>query len=359
MTFMRKKTTVMIGLVLASGLVFNSGCGGDFLGLEDYQRDLLIGGLAVGLLLDQQADDGGDAGTGQPLPSPEGPEGPRGLPGADGAAGAEGPAGPEGPEGPEGPAGPTGPEGPEGPAGLACWDLNENGEADLDSEDSNGDGVVDIDDCVGADGPAGANGSPGAPGAPGPMGPEFFDIFIDDFFTEAVYPNGFGTLPVELVDVEEPSLQYLGDALGYRVAVPEIYDSGNDVTMRLFFHRTEESDWPCFVFRLDARRLIPGENIDTYGDPLWILIESLMPEPLTPSNDGLTLVIDLPLGILGDVDPALSARDFLAFELTTVLEDYREYHLVGVEFFEGYPGTAVTSGATVLTEEPVDCPGGD
>lgn len=31
--------------------------------------------------------------------------------------------------------------------GLSCWDLNGNGVGDLDSEDTNADGVVDVQDC--------------------------------------------------------------------------------------------------------------------------------------------------------------------------------------------------------------------
>ena len=105
MTTMRRTGTMLLGFVLAGALVAGPlGCGGDFLGLEDYQRDLLVGGLAAGLLLTQD-DGGGDVPAGDPIPGAEGPEGPQGVPGAEG---------PQGPEGPEGPAGPAGADGPEG-----------------------------------------------------------------------------------------------------------------------------------------------------------------------------------------------------------------------------------------------------
>ena len=42
----------VVVILLASGLLFKTGCGGsDFGWLEDYQRDLLFGGLALAVLL--------------------------------------------------------------------------------------------------------------------------------------------------------------------------------------------------------------------------------------------------------------------------------------------------------------------
>ena len=60
---MKSMQTIGTGLIciaLTGAMVTPLGCGGDFLGLEDYQRDLLVGGLAVGLLLDRQADGDGE-----------------------------------------------------------------------------------------------------------------------------------------------------------------------------------------------------------------------------------------------------------------------------------------------------------
>ena len=49
------KAVVTIGLSFA--LFLPQGCGGaGFLGLQDYQRDLIFGGLAAALLANQQAD---------------------------------------------------------------------------------------------------------------------------------------------------------------------------------------------------------------------------------------------------------------------------------------------------------------
>ncbi len=73
---------------------------------------------------------------------------------------------PEGGVGPEGPAGPAGDEGDDGQRGTDCWDLNGNGEADVNSEDANGDGSVDILDCTGVPGQDGEDGEDGENWAP-------------------------------------------------------------------------------------------------------------------------------------------------------------------------------------------------
>ena len=48
--------------------------------------------------------------------------------------------------------GDDGKDGPPGPEGLSCWDLNENGVKDFPDEDTNGDGVIDVNDCRGGGG---------------------------------------------------------------------------------------------------------------------------------------------------------------------------------------------------------------
>ena len=50
-------------------------------------------------------------------------------------------------DGDDGAPGPAGPAGTDGSDGQACWDLNGNGIGDIPDEDTNGDGVVDVDDC--------------------------------------------------------------------------------------------------------------------------------------------------------------------------------------------------------------------
>ena len=52
--------------------------------------------------------------------------------------------------------GDDGRDGSDGAAGLACWDLNENGIPDFPDEDTNGDGVIDVNDCRGDSGSSGS-----------------------------------------------------------------------------------------------------------------------------------------------------------------------------------------------------------
>ena len=77
------------------------------------------------------------------------------LQGEPGAAGADGAAGAQGTPGAN---------------GTACWDLDGDGLPSLLTEDVDGDGDVDIDDCKGADGVDGVDGTNGLDGAPGPTG---------------------------------------------------------------------------------------------------------------------------------------------------------------------------------------------
>lgn len=80
----------------------------------------------------------------------QGDQGPSGPQGEQGPAGEQGEQGPPGSDGDQGPPGPQGDPGDQGPPGLACWDLNGNGQPDPDTEDLNGDGVVDVHDCQAA-----------------------------------------------------------------------------------------------------------------------------------------------------------------------------------------------------------------
>jgi hypothetical protein len=66
-------------------------------------------------------------------------------------------AGCEGDDGKDGTAGSPGSNGQPGTPGISCWDLNQNGVADLATEDTNKDGKVDVSDCrtSGSSDPAG------------------------------------------------------------------------------------------------------------------------------------------------------------------------------------------------------------
>jgi octaheme c-type cytochrome (tetrathionate reductase family) len=56
-------------------------------------------------------------------------------------------AGCSGDDGKDGDTGPAGTNGTAGAPGISCWDLNQNGVADLATEDVNKDGKVDVNDC--------------------------------------------------------------------------------------------------------------------------------------------------------------------------------------------------------------------
>lgn len=379
-----------IGILVAVALVIAPSCGSnDFLGLEDYQRDLLMGGLAVALL-SQQAQ--GTTNGEEPAPAPiDGRDGVDGLncwdlngngvgdPEEDingdgdydaldcqGAQGATGPAGADGQDGP------AGADGQAGADGLSCWDLNGNGRGDP-SEDMNGDGDFNALDCQG---PAG----PGGSGPPGADGPEFFDIFIDDFFTVEGAPEGdLRVVPLSPVSIHEPALGVVRDPytgttwtgiVAYRMAIPNVYEAGNDVTMRLFFYQTSEYqtgefDNRRFVFTMDARRLRAGSDIEDYGSRRWIHVHTEeVNGVLANGAPGVFLVVDLPINTAAGLDlerdpdlapgGRLEVADFLAFELNTYCIDGRTYHLLGVEFFESVAGLAATSGATIFFDE-VNC----
>lgn len=175
-------TIAAMGLCLS--VTLGGACGGGgFLGLEDFQRDLIVGGLLGGVLLNQPAAEGP---AGNPVP---GVTGEQGVPGSDGVDGVQGPAGPEGIAGEEGPQGEAGPA---GPAGTGS-----------------------------------SSGSAGPQGEDGADGPEFFSIFIDDFFT--TIEGELGELPVQVVSIVEPTLGYDSfrsiqeDGIAYRVAIPNVY----------------------------------------------------------------------------------------------------------------------------------------
>jgi hypothetical protein len=379
---MRRHTTIggwlSLTAVVVSALALKAGCGsGDFLGLEDYQRDVIYGVLALALLQ--------DAGGDEPQPQP--------LPGAD---------------------------------GINCWDLNGDG-VDDPEEDANGDGSFDALDCQGSQGLPGEPGEQGEPGAqgekgdpgptgpagqdgedgddgprglPGEPGPEFFDMFVDRFFT---LDDGLeGSLEVQIVEIAEPALgrpepqQGQAGAIAYRFVIPEIYDeaAGNDVTMRLSFYRqpacvggpqdgelcTSDEDclveggcpgWlpgKCLVFTLDALRLSNGQDVMDYGERLWVRpdvmqvsgVQKGLAEALLAGDDqqeGVFLIIDVPINSPDGLDDptALASGDLLAFEIATlsgllgVWEDGGRYELLGVEFFE--TEASVLQGATIFRSE--------
>ncbi len=332
----RRKYESVIAACLTFGLLLKVGCSGGILGLEDYQRDLLFGGLATALLLNQPAAVV-DGGAGNPVP---GSAGEQGVPGVIGVDGAQGPAGPQGQQGEDGPAGATGPAGPAGSAG--------------------------------------SSGGTGPQGPDGAAGPAVFNTFIDDFF--AFSGANTGDLPVDVVSIVEPVLgelfltRTISSPIAFRVSVPQTYTVGQPVTMRMFFHRTGEILEDCFIFSVTGIRLRDGEGVSNYGETTWLSIDNAgkvtpnrqVAELLlgTVGSGGELIVVDLPINAApGLVDAiALDRADFLAFELATAKPDGSLYQILGVEFFAS-DNPASLSGASIVgpftaNERPTcDCSG--
>ncbi len=345
-------------LLTTGALVVAGGCGGGFLGLQDWGRDLLFGGgaLAVALAALGQSQtallasseaglmDGLVAGAvGEGLTAPEVPEqltqvdsasaapgpagppgetGPTGPAGADGAAGATGPPGAVGPQGVAGPQGLQGDAGPTGPQGLAG------------AQGPQGDA-----------GPQGPQGLQGDAGLQGPAGPQYFDTFVDEFF-DAAGLSGEST----------PSL---AAAHGWKVAVPARYAAGNPVTMRVF---VEMSPYPvpannseyCAAFKLVPLRLRTGQPVEFYGVSEFYVRLTTPPPPLMQP---ILLVADLPLndGLGVGLPNDLANGQVLSFgvEVANPAAAYGQfYRLLGVEFYETGAGAAALSGAEVSTTVP-------
>ncbi|MFQ5462150.1 MAG: beta-propeller fold lactonase family protein, partial [Phycisphaerae bacterium] len=323
----------LVGCLTVTALLIPTGCdSGSFLGLADYPRDLLFSGIASAILANRPADAGTTTEVvGQPLPGgqgPQGPQGPPGPPGADGTDGADGATGPAGPVGPQGPAGPDGADGP-----------------------------------AGEPGPAGPAGASGGSGPAGPNGATLFETFIDDFFRLAAGTDGSlvvvdGGPQAQVVAIREPVLSSdpTTSAIGYRVSIPDMYDPGNDVTMRLFLHRTGPVDGSCFIFTVDGRRLRDGQDIEVYGDTRWVRLDTSVPVPAGGNSD-VFLVVDLPINSAAGLGYPndLADADALAFELATLVGDGGDYHLLGVGFFESEAGAAALVGATVIATQEEAC----
>ncbi len=398
---MRNKTrtrALLVSTPLMLCLVFKPGCsiGGNFLGLEDYQRDLLfgLGSLALQLLLPQEDPqvagsscwdlNGNAVGDADEDKNNDGLFDALDCVGATGATGQQGPPGTpgqDGQDGNDGNPGPAGPAGQDGQDGLNCWDLDGDGVQD-EAEDINNDGEFDAQDCQGQggggqQGPAGPSGPAGPAGPQGPAGPTLCNTFIDDFFgvnevatAEALEQGAVldGPIPTK---IEEPALgncEISSDTIAYKVGVSEFCNPGNPITMRLFFWREGTFNDNCFVLRLDAFKASHGTGISHYGDTRYIRLNDPPPAVVGDDDDdatadGVLLVVDLPLNVaLGSglgFPNTLQPGDLLAFELNTLNEflDGRCYTILGAEFFETQAGDPVSvEHALVYTSlDQIDC----
>lgn len=258
--------------------------------------------------------------------------------------GAAGPIGPEGPTGAEGSVGPEGPPGPQGLSGTACWDLNGNQSVDPE-EDRNGDGTVDVLDCQAAGGST------------------LFDFFVQDFW--AARRRDDGGVEIDAITIADRSLGRQGPlgrnrAIGYRAGVPKMYGAGsaaapgNDVAMRLFFHRTGGFESGCLIFTVDALRMRSGYAPEPYGPTRWVRVDLPSYATSAARNDdpGMAIMVDLPLNTAAGLDYAdLRAGDRLQFELLTYTHDGGKYSLLDVELYESERGSAIVANATVFRSE--------
>jgi hypothetical protein len=365
---MKSRALRAVIVLLTTGvLVVASGCGGGFLGLQDWGRDLLFGGgaLAVALAALGQSQtalaavqdagllDGLESGvTGEGLAAPEVPQTPTsvvsasGEPGPAGSRGEPGPTGPAGADGAAGAAGPQGPAGPTGPPGAAGLP-GAAGPQGLqgDAGPTGPPGSQGLQGIQGDAGPQGPQGIQGDVGPQGPAGPQYFGTFVDEFF-DAAGLSGEST----------PSL---ATPHGWKVAIPARYAAGNPVTMRVF---VQMSPYPvpasnseyCAAFKVVPLRLRAGQPVEYYGVSEFYVRLTTPPPPLMQP---ILLVADLPLndavgvGLPND----LSSGQVLSFgvEVANPAAAYGQfYRLMGVEFYETGVGTAALSGAEVSATVP-------
>ncbi len=260
---------------------------------------------------------GNGNGTGQPIPGLAGPQGEQGQAGLDGTDGAQGPQGTTGIQGTTGVQGEAGPAGQNGADGLP--------------------------------------GLPGQTGGTGPAGPTFFDVFIDSFLVPSTSTTNTGQLSLAV----EPTLGLTPSSAMFRIAIPPIYDSGNDVAARLFLSRSDAFIDGCFVFAVDITRNRDGMAAQPYGDTRWVRVDALDDfatfngDVSTAAVDaGLSMVIDIPLntnaGLTFPND--LAAGDLLTFQLTTFQGDGRSYDLLGVELYETTINGASLRNANVFSQ---------
>lgn len=160
---------------------------------QNDEYDLTIG--AVGPAGPAGAD--GEAGPPGP-PGAAGLPGSNGVDGADGVDGTNGLDGTNGTDGADGLPGAAGAAGAQGIPGFACWDLNGNGTEDVATEDFNGDGVVDVNDCKGDQV---INLTVEIPEVPGIVADDFIGLFPDAANNIALLEiSGYCTGPVVVVN---------------------------------------------------------------------------------------------------------------------------------------------------------------
>jgi hypothetical protein len=329
-----KKTGSCVWCCLAvAPLVAGLGCNADkAFFLNDWGRDVLLGSgaltaaLAVaGVQAQQAALEAAQAELGVP-----GAPGPQGEPGATGAQGEPGAPGEPGADGADGAPGAAGEPGAQGEPG--------------------------------ASGPQGEPGEPGAPGEsgqtgePGPAGPEFFSAYVDEFYIEedGDYRSTHST----------PAFH---QPVGWKVAIPQHYDAGNPITMRLFLHRQLDGrpSANCEVFRLAVVRLrdgSPAEPIDEVFLQMDVPIGDTGQDGGDPASD-VFMIVDLPINTEDGLNLQFREADLQPGQFLTFGMEWAElsncdgelYSILGVEFYESALGQTRVHGARITNSCPDVC----
>lgn len=199
--------------------------------------------------------------------------------------------------------------------------------------------------------------------------PLFGTLFIDAFYTAA---GGSITAARQAdnfnpVDIFEPTLNCDVETVAYKMGVPQRYNlggDGNPITMRVYLYRTGPTDGDCMVLRLDSFRAQRNQRIATYGGTRYLNLDLSGLTPQDGNLEGL-LVVDLPLNNGGDLTKSLgfptpNPADLLAFELNVLntdrFNDTGCYTILGVDFFESLAGDAAVglSGVKEVTENADD-----
>ncbi|MGD9340852.1 MAG: OmcA/MtrC family decaheme c-type cytochrome [Chromatiales bacterium] len=160
-----------------------------------------------------------------------------------------------------------GADGMDGATGLSCWDLNENGIKDFPDEDTNGDGVIDVNDCRGEDAVAGDLSDPGNVEKLAEEGEPIETVITD--VTIASAP----VVTMTVTDADGNPLTNLGDAADVSCAIAKLIPAANGFpSMYESYTNTVEtdqdfpnSDSPNLLARARQAARDSGELVDLGG----------------------------------------------------------------------------------------------
>jgi hypothetical protein len=221
------------------------------------------------------------------------------------------------------------------------------------------------------DGPQGEQGAPGVPGEQGPQGepgpqgeqgeqgppgepgPEFFSVWVDEFWQNQGKDRD-GPFGYAGSYQSTPCFGMYGP-IGWKVGIPEHYDAGNPVTMRMYMYYDGIVNPDCQVFRMAVVRLVNGGSVETH-DNIYVRLDIPGGLPEDPM-----IVVDLPINRTSGLNlftADLDSEQLLSFgvewyDWTCRGDEGESWCMLGVEFFES--ATTDASGITVLAAEPTEC----